>query len=486
VQHLALQLSNQRGWPLYRWSQSTGLARLSRTGEPTFEPGRSSDALDILKHIQGTRGAGVWLLEDYHPFLEGLEAHAVVRWIRELARLGSMDKLVLLSTPREGLPLDLRKEVPTLEIPLPDADVLADALEDARLATGISTWRKCDELIDAARGLTVMEARLAYGRAAAELQRLDETAAPSVAREKERIIRESQVLEHVRVTSEMTDVGGLDALKDWLERRGKAFGPSARKFGLDAPKGVLLLGVQGCGKSLCAKAVATSWRLPLLRLDVGRVFGGIVGQSESNIREALRITQALAPCVLWLDEIEKSIAGLGSSDRSDGGTTARVVGALLTWLQEKRDPVFVVATANRVDLLPPELLRKGRFDEIFFVDLPEEAARLDILEIHLRRKGRSPSSFDVALLASEAEGFSGAEIEEAVREGMFQAFAAGEELTTHHIARAIAETYPLSRTMPEELDRLRRWSVHRARSATTLPVAPVGPRSRLSGARGSS
>jgi hypothetical protein len=211
-----------------------------------------------------------------------------------------------------------------------------------------------------------------------------------VAQEKERIIKQSEVLEYYPTDARMTDVGGLDQLKEWLDRRGRAFGAGARDFGLDAPKGVLLLGVQGCGKSLLAKAIAATWQFPLLRFDMGKVFGGIVGQSEGNIRTALQVAQALAPCVLWIDEIEKGLAGMGSSDQTDGGTTARVVGTLLTWMQEKRDPVFVVATANRIDMLPPELLRKGRFDEIFFVDLPTRAIREEILSIHLKKKRPRP------------------------------------------------------------------------------------------------
>ena len=199
---------------------------------------------------------------------------------------------------------------------------------------------------------------------------------------------------------------------------------------------------------------------------MGKVFGGIVGQSEANIRTALQVAQALAPCVLWIDEIEKGLAGMGSSDQTDGGTTARVVGTLLTWMQEKKDPVFVVATANRIDMLPPELLRKGRFDEIFFVDLPTKAVRKEILSIHLKKKRRDPRDYSVDELAARSAGFSGAELEEAVREGLYEAFAEGRELHTDHIARAIEKTFPLSRTMREQIDGLRQWAKIRARLAT--------------------
>jgi SpoVK/Ycf46/Vps4 family AAA+-type ATPase len=232
------------------------------------------------------------------------------------------------------------------------------------------------------------------------------------------------------------------------------------------------LGIQGCGKSLTAKAIAATWQFPLLRFDMGKVFGGIVGQSEGNIRTALQVAQALAPCVLWIDEIEKGMAGMGSSGQTDGGTTARVVGTLLTWMQEKREPVFVVATANRIDMLPPELLRKGRFDEIFFVDLPTREIRKEILGIHLRKKDRNPDDFDLDALATASVGFSGAELEEAVREGLYEAFAHARGLTTEDIASALVKTFPLSQTMREEIDDLRKWAQVRARLASS--VVPEG------------
>jgi len=472
VQGRVIALANDLSLPLFVWSQSRGLLACSQDGELSVEDSEATDALETLMAIHGAEGGGVWLLEDFHPFLKD-EHHPVLRWLRELARMpASPRKLVVLSTPLPGLPLDLRKEIPTIELELPGVDDLRIVLEDAAAALGVSA--SADEaLLDAARGLTVMEARLAFGTAAAELGRLGHGAVPLVAREKERIIKRSEVLEYYATDARMTDVGGLEELKQWLVRRGNAFGAGAREYGLDAPKGVLLLGVQGCGKSLTAKAVAATWQFPLLRFDMGKVFGGIVGQSEGNIRTALQVAQALAPCVLWIDEIEKGLAGMGSSDRTDGGTTARVVGTLLTWMQEKRDPVFVVATANRIEMLPPELLRKGRFDEIFFVDLPTPAVREDILAIHLKKKRRDPSDFDVAELAARSKGFSGAELEEAIREGLYDAFAEGRELATEHVARALDKTFPLSRTMREQIESLRQWAKVRARLASDQTPEPL-------------
>jgi ATP-dependent 26S proteasome regulatory subunit len=438
----------------------------SSTGELSVEDDAATDPLEILKQVRASTETGAWLLEDVQPFLRE-EHHPVLRWLRELCRMpASPRRLVVLSTPLPMLPVDLRKEIPTIELELPGVDDLRVVLQDAAIALGVRATAD-DALLNAARGLTVMEARLAFGKAAAELGHLNHSAVPLVAREKERTIKQSGVLEYYPTDARMTDVGGLDQLKLWLERRGLAFGTGAREFGLDAPKGVLLLGVQGCGKSLLAKAVAATWQFPLLRFDMGKVFGGIVGQSEGNIRAALQVAQALAPCVLWIDEIEKGLAGMGSSDQTDGGTTARVVGSLLTWMQEKRDPVFVVATANRIDMLPPELLRKGRFDEIFFVDLPTRGVREEILTIHLRKKRREPKEFDLADLAKRSVGFSGAELEEAVREGLFDAFAQERELTTEHIGQALAKTFPLSRTMRDQIEGLRKWAKVRARLASS-------------------
>lgn len=458
--------------PLHTWSQSSGLMEYSEQGEKSVEDEAATDPIDVLKQIHASNESGIWLMEDFQPFLRE-EHHPILRWLREIARMkGSSRKLVILSTPMPGLPIDLRKEVPTIELDLPGVEDLGAVLTDVVDALGVPA--EADEaLLDAARGLTVMEARLAFGKAAAELGRLGHSAVPLVAREKERIIKQSEVLEYYPTDARMNDVGGLDQLKTWLERRGKAFGAGARDFGLDAPKGVLLLGVQGCGKSLLAKAVAATWQFPLLRFDMGKVFGGIVGQSEANIRTALQVAQALAPCVLWIDEIEKGLAGMGSSDHTDGGTAARVVGSLLTWLQEKRDPVFVVATANRIDMLPPELLRKGRFDEIFFVDLPTQKVREEILGIHLKKKGREPGKYDLTRLAGQSVGYSGAELEEAVREGLFDAFAEGVELRTEHIGKALEKTFPLSRTMREQIEDLRRWAKVRARLAASQEPEPL-------------
>src|SRR5205814_9258880 len=285
---------------------------------------------------------------------------------------------------------------------------------------------------------------------------------------KEQIIRKSGMLEYYPAAEGIGDVGGLDVLKDWMRKRNGAFGQKARDFGLPAPKGILLLGVQGCGKSLCCKAVASQWRLPLLRMDVGKVFGGIVGQSEENMRRAIRMAESVAPTVLWLDELEKAFAGVQSSSFSDAGTTSRVFASFITWLQEKTAPVFVVATSNDISQLPPELMRKGRFDEIFFVDLPSADELEAIFRIHLTKRGRDPEKFDLNRLTLSSKDFSVSEIEQVIISGLYDSFYARHELATQHILEALRQTVPLARTMDEQIGRLRSWAVGRARHASAV------------------
>jgi SpoVK/Ycf46/Vps4 family AAA+-type ATPase len=258
----------------------------------------------------------------------------------------------------------------------------------------------------------------------------------------------------------------MELLKEWLEKRTESFTDRAREFGIPAPKGVLLLGVQGCGKSLIAKAIAAEWNLPMLKLDVGRIFGSLVGQSEENIRRAIKVAESVAPCVLWADELEKGFAGSGSSGVSDGGTTARVFATFLTWMQEKTAPVFLIATANDVSALPPEMLRKGRFDEIFFVDLPDGPEREQIFRIHLQKRKRDPKKFKLKDLAARTEGYSGAEIEQIVVGALFLAFDAKRDLTQKDLVAEIEAVVPLSTMMREEIDELRTWAQMRTRPAS--------------------
>ncbi len=471
VRGLALGLARDLGLPLRAWSQSAGLCALDERGRVEVLDEAATDPVEVLRGIVAAgpempafaEGGAVLLMEDVHPFLDH---HPVVRWVREACHVAQEPRrVVLLATLGGPLPADLAKEVPTVEIPLPGPDDLRRVLRAVAAEQGVGLAADDEPLIDAARGLTVMEARLAFGAAAVRLGHLGLAAVPEVAAEKKHVIRRQRALSFEEADATLDDVGGLERVKRWLSVRRLAFGADARAYGVEAPRGILLLGVPGGGKSLLARVVARSWRLPLLRFDPGAVFAGIVGESEQNVREALRVAEALAPCVLWIDEIEKGLSGVGSSGQTDGGTAARVVGTLLSWMQDRTAPVFVVATANRIDMLPPELLRKGRFDEIFFVDLPTAAERRQILAIHLRRRGRDPADFDLEGLAAATAGFTGAELEQAVREALVDAFAEGVEVADAHILASARATWPLSRTMGDQLDALRRWARARARMA---------------------
>ncbi len=473
------ELAERHGKALLGWSITRGFRRLggSKIGPV---PDGSRQPLEALQVIERLPEASIVLLEDFHPFLS---EPAVVRAARDLAHaLRGGESHAMILSPVLAIPPELEKEITVVDVPLPTFHDLLGLLKE--VVTGLRqggrapvelTPTEAEQLIQAARGLTLGEARSALAKAVALDGKLGRADIALVLEEKRQAVRKGGLLEYFATDASLTGVGGLDLLKRWLERRAAAFGEEAHRFGLPEPKGLLLLGVQGCGKSLTAKAIAASWRLPLLRLDLGRIFSGLVGSSEENLRRAIRSAESLAPAVLWIDEIEKGLSGVASSGASDGGVTARIFGALLTWLQEKTAPVFVVATANQIDQLPPELLRQGRFDETFFIDLPAAGERHEILRIHLTRLGRDPKRFDLDALAAAAAGLSGAELEQALVTALHEAFAERTDLEPRHLARAIAETRPLSITMAEEIDRLRDWAAARTRPASSeTPPARAG------------
>ncbi len=477
LEAILADLAEAHGKALHGWSATRGLRRLggARTGG---SPEGAREPLEVLAAIEKLEIPSLVVLKDFHPYLADA---AVVRALRELAHaLKSTFTTVVLLSPTLVIPPELEKELSVLDVPLPGR---RDLLQLLREIVGVVrqgnrakvelTNDDAEQLVKAALGLTLAEAENAFAKAIAHDGRLSKDDVPLVLEEKRQVIRKSGLLEYYPTEERLADVGGLDALKGWLARRGAAFSEAARKFGLPEPKGLLLLGVQGCGKSLTAKAIAAQWRLPLLRLDMGRIFSGLVGSSEENLRRAIGVAESVAPVVLWIDEIEKGLAGIQSSGHSDGGVTARVMGTLLTWLQEKTAPVFVVATANRIEQLPPELLRKGRFDEIFFIDLPAAAERREILRIHVRKRGRDPAAHDLERLAALAEGFSGAELEQAVISALYDAFAEGKELEAAHLEAAVRGSLPLSVTMREEIERVRDWARTRTRAASVAPPAPV-------------
>lgn len=463
-------IAQARGKKMYQWTVTQGMVQ-----NPANRDEGTRDPLAALDFVLQSRDQAVFLFKDFHPYLNDV---ALVRRLRDLTyALKTSYKTLILLSPILKLPPELEKEITVVDYALPSLEDLGALLDDiiqsvkanAQLQTEMTTEER-EQILKAAQGLTAMEAENVFAKSLVEKRKFD---VDVILSEKEQIIRKSAILEYYRASEAFNDVGGLDLLKDWMDKRTVAFSDKARDFGLPAPKGILMLGVQGCGKSLSAKAIASLWKLPLLRMDVGKIFGGIVGQSEENIRKAIRVAESTAPNVVWIDELEKGFAGTQSSGFSDGGTTARVFGTFITWLQDKTAPCFVVATANDVTALPPELLRKGRFDEIFFVDLPDEEERREIFAIHLRKRHRQPDDFNLIRLAEATPGYSGAEIEQAVVSALYDAFDKDREVTTEDIVAVAGESIPLSMTMKERIDVLRVWAETRARPASSAPPEPT-------------
>ncbi len=464
-------ITKARGKKMYQWTVTQGMVM-----NPLNRDEATRDPLAALDFVLESRDQAVFLLKDFHPFLSDT---ALVRRLRDLTyALKTSYKTLILLSPVLKLPPELEKEITVIDYALPSQDDLGRLLDsiidsvkaNPQVQTEMTTAQR-EQVLQAALGLTAIEAENVFAKSLVERRRFDTDVIFS---EKEQIIRKSAILEYYRTSEAFGDVGGLDLLKDWMDKRTVAFSDKAREYGLPAPKGILILGVQGCGKSLSSKAIASLWKLPLLRMDVGKIFGGIVGQSEENIRKAIRVAESTAPNIVWIDELEKGFSGTQSSGISDGGTTARVFGTFLAWLQDKTAPCFVVATANDVTALPPELLRKGRFDEIFFVDLPDDPERAEIFRIHLKKRRRDPEKFDLDALAGATNGFSGAEIEQAVIAAMYDAFNLDRDITTEDILAAAGQSIPLSETMKEKIDMLRFWAETRARPASSGPPVETG------------
>lgn len=467
---------------VFIWNRTEGLYGLDNSGQLNEIDSNLREPSSILEWFSSENASEcLLLLEDFHPDLSEQQPHIINR-LRCISRQTMTRQLknrtLLLSQPFHHLPLELEKDVQVLELPLPEVSELRQIMRSVRQRFDLHErdYKESSRLIEAALGLTTSEASLAFSLAAVEHKRLTEEEVPLIIAEKEQVIRKRGHLEFYQPQQGLSDIGGLGRLKEWLDRRKSAFTEDARDFGLEAPRGIMLLGLPGTGKSLAAKAVANAWQLPLLRLDMGKVFGGIVGQSEENMRAALNTAEALSPCILWIDEIEKGMAGMQSSGATDGGTTSRVLGTFLTWMQEKVKPVFVLATANNIAQLPPELLRKGRVDEIFFVDLPDSEERKEIIKIHLRHRRRSSDHFsdeELSILSRISQGFTGAELEEAVKEAMFRAFDSGHDITVDDLEDALRATTPLSRTMSEVIQATRQWAKGRAVPASHNEPEPL-------------
>jgi len=421
-----------------------------------------------IEWVVRQRDPGIYIFKDLHPFID---SPATTRWLRDaIASFKGTQKNIILMSPVQQVPIELEKEVVVVDYPLPNMteldEVLSFQLEQIRARRTTTDAR--EKLLKAALGLTRDEAQKVYRKALVTAGRLTESEVEIVLSEKKQLIRRNGILEYIEVDETIDSIGGLEELKRWLQQRSNAFTERAREYGLPQPKGMLILGVPGCGKSLIAKTTSRLWGLPLIRLDMGRVYdGSMVGRSEQNLRNALKTAESISPAILFIDEMDKAFAGSTGSSDSDGGTSSRIFGSFLTWMQEKTSPVFVMATANRVERLPGEFLRKGRFDEIFFVDLPNAEERQEIFKIHLLKRRTDIERFDIEQLANVCDGFSGAEIEQGIVAAMYEAFAQDREFTQLDIIAACRATLPLSKTMTEQVTALRDWARQRARPAAS-------------------
>lgn len=451
---------------LFVWTVTQGMVEYGQPRQQTQHNTISPQAA-IQWAIQ-QREPAIFIFKDLHDFISSAE---VKRWLRDaIAAFKGTEKIVVLMSPVQEVPIELEKEVVVLDFPLPDMQalnqVLSKQIEKVR-SPRISTDVR-EKLLKAALGLTRDEAEKVYRKASVKAGRLTEEEVEIILSEKKQLIRRNGILEYIEEDETIDAIGGLEELKRWLKQRSNAFTERAREYGLPQPKGMLILGVPGCGKSLIAKTTSRLWGLPLLRLDMGRVYdGSMVGRSEANLRNALKTAESISPAILFIDELDKSFAGGTGSADSDGGTSSRIFGSFLTWMQEKTSPVFVMATANRIERLPGEFLRKGRFDEIFFVDLPTPEERQEIFRIHLSKRRPEIERFDLDQLAKMSDGFSGAEIEQAIVAAMYEAFAQDREFTQLDIIAALKATLPLSRTMTEQVTALRDWARQRARPAAS-------------------
>lgn len=459
IAEMALEL--ERG--LVTWSATGGprppLAPCSQVPRP----------LEFLAQIPDYPGDHLFLLKDLHPYLSD---PAVVRKIRDLlTTLREQRKTLLMMSPVDNMPTELAKDVSVIDLPLPGPDEVRAELQSLfDRVEGLAvrpSLREEDHLIKAVLGLTMVEARHAFSQVLQGCEEINDDVYAQLVAEKRRMVQGSNLLEFFDLEEGIGDIGGLDGLKEWILQRSEAFTADAQTRGVSNPKGVLLAGVQGCGKSLSAKAIARILGFPLVRMDLGNLLESSRGSSEQNLRDVLRLMEMIAPSVLWLEEIDKAFAGIGDEAQQTDATLSRILGRFLTWLQEHSKPVFVVATANNVSSLPPEMLRRGRFDELFFVDLPNYDERQAIFEIHLSKRGWKPAKFDIEQLASDTEGYSGAEIEQIVNSALIESFAQNRMLAQADLDESRERTVPLSVTMEDEIFSLREWARGRCRPATS-------------------
>jgi ATP-dependent 26S proteasome regulatory subunit len=470
IDHLNRDRKSDEQYQLCYWSVVDGLVNMQ-----TNQVHAANDPLEVLQLIGEQPERTIILLKDYHLFLQDPNP-IIVRKLKDLLLEGkTRQKTLIIVGCRLVLPPELEREITVAEFALPGKEALGHVLSGIMESAGIKDLavEQQEKAVGAASGLTTIEAENAFALSYVQTR----TITPEVvAREKAQAVKKSGLLEIIEARESLDSIGGLDVMKDWLLKRRNAFTQRAADYGLPPAKGLLIIGIAGTGKSLSAKVTARVFGVPLLKLDAGRLYGGLVGQSEANLRSVIQTAEAIAPCVVWLDEVEKGLAGSKSSGSTDGGTSARVLGSLLSWMQEKTAPVFVVATANDVSQLPPELLRAGRWDQMFFVDLPNQAEREAIWTIQIRKHGRNPADFDTVQLARASDGLTGSEIEAVFVESLYEGFDRDTEPTDLDIARALTNFVPLSKTMAEQIGALRTWATGRARFATSAAATERGLR----------
>ena len=494
---------------VFEWSIATGLARCGRDdrhlelesrfpastyGSGEAQPGaghdltnlsaqalyNSRDPVQALGNLEGISIDAAFILKDFHRHMED---PVVVRRLRDVGQKFSQNRrTVILTAPSITMPPELASLVEFLELPLPDKQRLRQIIDEMIVRVGKTRTLKraldaagLDAVANNLRGLTEEEAERAVSQAIVSRYGLTPEMVTDVLQAKKEMLRRSEMLEFVDVSDTLASVGGLEHLKSWLEQRRGTWEDQAREFGLEPPRGVIILGVQGCGKSMCATAIAGEWKLPLVKFDTAAIYDKYIGETEKRIQRVFQVAEGLAPCVLWIDELEKVFAGSGPDSASaDAGVSSRLLASFLSWMQDRKAPVFVAATCNNVEALPPELIRKGRFDELFFVDLPNQAERKHIFAIQLARRKRNPAEFNLDRLAAAALGYSGAEIEAAVQTGLYSAYSIKQALATQTLLDALKATVPLSITRAEEIEALREWARTRAVPASVADAKGEG------------
>ena len=461
IQGIALKLKK----PLYEWSTTGGLCRVEggRLKSATVPGGKPEQALSF---IHQNTDEDIFVFKDLGAYCRDSVVNRMMRDLMETCRTKKSTFILIDAFP---LPDEIKRFTVRYELGWPTTEELSAVIKqtfnhikktsDTKITARL-TRRDMEQLVLTLRGLSCNEVERVISSAILQDNDLDASDLPLIIEAKRTLLGSTGCLESIAVDVKPDEVGGLNKLKDWLKLRRGGFSRKAQEFGLEPPRGVLMLGVPGSGKSLCAKMVASDWNMPLLRLDPGMLYQKFIGESESQLRQALSQAESMAPVILWIDEIEKAFASASASS-SDGGLSKRMFGTLLAWMQDHRHPIFIIATANDISALPPELMRKGRFDEVFFVDLPSAAAREQILKIHLQRRKRDADQFDVRSLAATAESFTGSELEQAVMSGLFAAFSENAELEDRHIASEIQKTKPLAILMKERIAELRHWANNR-------------------------